>query len=208
LIICFLFSLPGFYLIFNNPRDGLVGLTFTSNLSYTIIANFSILCFFIIFFAINKDNFSQFKKYFFNLNYYEIFILIFLFCLLIFDYKEIGFSVGGGFFYKLSFFLFQNKIMFFITGFLGLLIFYLFFKNEKKIFYTLLLINLTSIAYYTSQKYFEPLLIVSILIFHQNYLSKNIIKTFNNTLIFYTIIFIYFLIATINSSYGLSKLNV
>ena len=208
LIICFLFSLPGFYLIFNNPRDGLVGLTFTSNLSYTIIANFSILCFFIIFFAINKDNFSQFKKYFFNLNYYEIFILIFLFCLLIFDYKEIGFSVGGGFFYKLSFFLFQNKIMFFITGFLGLLIFYLFFKNEKKIFYTLLLINLTSIAYYTSQKYFEPLLIVSILIFHQNYLSKNIIKTFNNTLIFYTIIFIYFLIAIINSSYGLSKLNV
>jgi hypothetical protein len=89
-----------------------------------------------------------------------------------------------------------------------LLIFYLFFKNEKKIFYTLLLINLTSIAYYTSQKYFEPLLIVSILIFHQNYLSKNIIKTFNNTLIFYTIIFIYFLIAIINSSYGLSKLNV
>ena len=131
-----------------------------------------------------------------------------LFCLLIFDYKEIGFSVGGGFFYKLSIFLFQTKIMFFMTGFVGLLIFYLFFKNEKKIFFTLLLVNLTSIAYYTSQKYFEPLLIISILIFYQNFLSKNIIKTFNNTLIFYTIIFIYFLIATINSSYGLSKLNI
>ena len=208
LIICFLFSLPGFYLIFNNPRAGFIGLTFTSNISYTIITNLSILCFFIIFFAINKDNFSQFKKYFSNLNYYEIFILILLFCLLIFDYKEIGFSVGGGFFYKLSIFLFQTKIMFFMTGFVGLLIFYLFFKNEKKIFFTLLLVNLTSIAYYTSQKYFEPLLIISILIFYQNFLTKNIIKTFNNTLIFYTIIFIYFLIATINSSYGLSKLNV
>jgi len=208
LIICFLFSLPGFYLIFTNPRAGFVGLTFTSNLSYTIITNLSIIFFFILFFLINKNNFLNVKKYFFNLNYYEIFILILLFCLLIFDYKEIGFSVGGGFFYKLSIFLFQNKIMFYITGFLGLLIFYLFFKNEKKIFYTLLLINLTSIAYYTSQKYFEPLLIVSILIFHQNFLSKNVINTFKNSLIFYTIIFIYFLIATINSSYGLSRLNV
>jgi hypothetical protein len=129
-----------------------------------------------------------------------------LFCLLIFDYKEIGFSVGGGFFYKLSIFLFQTKIMFFMTGFVGLLIFYLFFKNEKKIFYTLVLLNFTSIAYYTSQKYFEPLLIISILIFHQNFLSRNIINDFKNTLTFYTLIFAYYVIATINSIYGLSKL--
>ena len=207
LIICFLFSLPGFYLIFNNPRAGFVGLTFSSNLPYTIIANFSIIFFFMIFFLINKNNFSLIKKYFFKLNFYEISILIFLFCLLILGYKEIGFSVGGGFFYKLSLFLFQNKIMFYLTGFLGLLIIYLFFKNEKRIFYILVLLNLTSIAYYTSQKYFEPLLIVSILIFYQNFLSKNIIDTFKNVLIFYIIIFIYFIIAAINSGYGFSKLS-
>ena len=207
LIICFLFSLPGFYLIFNNPRAGFVGLTFSSNLSYTIIANFSIIFFFMIFFLINKNNFSLIKKYFFKLNFYEISILIFLFCLLILDYKEIGFSIGGGFFYKLSLFLFQNKIMFYLTGFLGLLIIYLFFKNEKRIFYILVLLNLTSIAYYTSQKYFEPLLIVSILIFYQNFLSKNIIDTFKNVLIFYIIVFIYFIIAVINSGYGFSKLS-
>ena len=147
------------------------------------------------------------KKYFFGLNLFEILILIFLFCLLMFSYEEIGFSVGGGFFYKLSMFLLQNKIIFYLTGFLGLLIFYLFFKDEKKIFYTLVLLNFTSIAYYTSQKYFEPLLIVSILVFHQNFLSKNIINTLKNTLVFYIIVFIYFLIATINSGYGLSKLN-
>ena len=160
-----------------------------------------------IFFLINKNNFSLIKKYFFKLNFYEISILIFLFCLLILGYKEIGFSVGGGFFYKLSLFLFQNKIMFYLTGFLGLLIIYLFFKNEKRIFYILVLLNLTSIAYYTSQKYFEPLLIVSILIFYQNFLSKNIIDTFKNVLIFYIIIFIYFIIAAINSGYGFSKLS-
>ena len=207
LVICFLFSLPGFYLIFNNPRVGFVGLAFSNNLPYTIIANLSIIFFFIIFFLINKNNFSIVKKYFFNLNISEIFILIFLFFLLMISYEEIGFSVGGGFFYKLSMLLLQNKIIFYLTGFLGLLIFYLFFKEEKKIFYTLVLLNLTSIAYYTSQKYFEPLLIVSILVFHQNFLSKNIINTIKNTLVFYLIIFIYFLIATINSGYGLSTLN-
>lgn len=207
IVICFLFSLPGFYFIFNNPRVGFVGLVFSNNLSYTIIANFSIIFFFIIFFLINKNNISIIKRYISNLNIYEIFLLIIIFCLLIFDYKEIGFSVGGGFFYKLSNFLFANKLLFFISGFLGLLIFYLFFKNEKKIFYTLLLLNFTSIAYYTSQKYFEPLLIVSILIFHNNFLSKNVINDFKNTLAFYILIFIYFIIATINSGYGLSKLS-
>ena len=163
--------------------------------------------FFIIFFLVNKNNFLHIKKYFFKLSFYEIFILIFLFFLLILDYKEIGFSVGGGFFYKLSLFLFQNKIIFYLSGFFGLLIFYLFYKNEKKIFFILILSNLTSIAYYTSQKYFEPLLIVIIFIFHQNFLSKNVIDTFKNALIFYIITLIYFLIAVINSEYGFSKLS-
>tara|TARA_B110000027_G_scaffold130193_1_gene152670 strand:- start:542 stop:991 length:450 start_codon:yes stop_codon:yes gene_type:complete len=146
------------------------------------------------------------KKYFLNLNIYENLILIFLFYLLVLDYKEIGFFYGGGFFYKMSLFLFQNKLIFFISGFFGFVTFYLFFKNEKKIFYTLVLLNCTSIAYYTSQKYFEPLLIISILIFHQNFLSRNIINDFKNTLTFYTLIFAYYVIATINSIYGLSKL--
>ena len=205
-IVCFLFSLPGFFFIFNNPREGFVGLVFSNNLSYTVITNLSIVFFFIVFFLINKTNFLVIKKYFLNLNFYEIFILILFFFLLVFDYKEIGFTVGGGFFYKMSLLLFQNKLIFFISGFLGLMTSYLFFKNEKKIFYTLVLLNLTSIAYYTSQKYFEPLLIISILIFHQNFLSKNIINDFKNTLTFYILIFAYYVIATINSIYGLSKL--
>jgi len=198
--------LPGFFFIFNNPREGFVGLVFSNNLSYTIITNLSIVFFLIVFFLMNKTNFLVIKKYFLNLNFYEIFILILFFFLLVFDYKEIGFTVGGGFFYKMSLFLFQNKLIFFISGFLGLMTSYLFFKNEKKIFYTLVLLNLTSIAYYTSQKYFEPLLIISILIFHQNFLSRNIINDFKNILTFYTLFFAYYVIATINSIYGLSKL--
>jgi len=214
IIICFLFSLPGFYLLMAHPRAGpegdfnfFAGLVFSSNFSYTIIANLSIIFFFIVFFLINKNNFLLIRKYFLNLRSYEIFILILFFFLLMFDYKEIGFSVGGGFFYKISFFLFQNKSIFFISGFLGLLIFYLLFKNEKKIFFTLLMLNMTSVAYYTSQKYFEPLLIVAIFTLHQNFLTKNIISDYKNILIFYTLIFSYYIVATINSIYGLSNMS-
>ena len=207
LLICFLFSLPGFYLIFNNYKVGFLGLRFTNNLSYTIITNLSILFFFITFFLINKHNFSLIKKYFFCLKSFEIFILILLFFLLISNY-EVTSSMGGGFFYKLSLFIFKNKILFFLSAFFGLLIFYLFFIKEKKIFYLIILINITSISYYTSQKYFEPLLIVLILILHQNFFTKNIINTFKSSLIFYITVFTYFLIALINSIYSLSKLNI
>tara|TARA_B100000787_G_scaffold20972_1_gene14257 strand:- start:821 stop:1471 length:651 start_codon:yes stop_codon:yes gene_type:complete len=207
LIICFLFSLPGFLFIFNSSREGMAGLRFTNNLSYTLITNLSIVFFFIVFFLINKSNFLVIKKYFLNLNFYEIFILFLFFFLLVFDYKEINVPAGGGFFYKISLFLFQNKLIFFISGFLGLVTFYLFFKNEKQIFYTLVLINLTSIAIYTSQKYFEPLLIVLFFTFHQNFLSKNIINDFRSALTFYTLIFTYYVVASTNVIYDLSRLN-
>ena len=157
---------------------------------------------------INKNNFKLIKNYLCDLKIFEFFILLFLFTLLLFGYDVINTPVGGGFFYKISLFLLKNKLLFFISGFMGLLTLYILFKNEKKIFYTILLINFTSISYYTSQRYFEPLLIVSILIFHQNFLSKNIINNFKNILTFYTLIFIYYLIASINNIYNLSKLNI
>ena len=208
IIFCIFFSLPGFFLVFNNPREGIAGLEFSENFSYTIITNLSIVFFFLIFFLINKNNFKLIKNYLCDLKIFEFFILLFLFTLLLFGYDVINTPVGGGFFYKISLFLLKNKSLFFISGFMGLLTLYVLFKNEKKIFYTILLINFTSISYYTSQRYFEPLLIVSILIFHQNFLSKNIINNFKNILTFYTLIFIYYLIASINNIYNLSKLNI
>ena len=206
LIICILFSLPGFYLVLTNPREGVVGLEFSENLAYTVITNLSIIFFFLTFFFVNKNNFKFLKNYLLKLNILEIFILFFIFILFLLSYEMID-SPGGGFFYKISLFLFNNKLLFFASSFMGLVIFYILFKNEKKIFYIILLINFTAISYYTSQRYFEPLLIVSILIFQQNFLSKNIIKNLKDVLIFYTLIFGYYLVASINNIYNLSKLN-
>jgi len=205
MILCITFSLPGFYLILTTPTG--TKLDFSNDFSYTVITNLSIIFFFLLFFLINKLNFLMIRGYLSELKLQEIFLLISLFGLLIFNLEgdSLSVSAGGGFFYKLSFFIFKNNILFYSSSFLGLLICYLLYKNEKKIFYIILLLNFTSIAYYTSQKYFEPLLIISIFIFYKNFLTKNIINSYKGSLTFFMLIFIYFIIATINNNYGLSK---
>ena len=125
--------------------------------------------------------------------------------ILIFTYEKSFLLTGGGFFYKLSYFLFKNNFLFFASSFFGLIICYIIYKNEKNLFYSIFLINLTAIAYYTSQKYFEPLLLVSILILSENFLSRNIIKDIRYSLLFYVLIFSYFIIALVNDTYSLSK---
>ena len=69
----------------------------------------------------------------------------------------------------------------------------------------ILLTNFSAIAYFTSQKYFEPILIVIILVLNKNILSKNIITNVFNTLIFYYLTMGYFIVALINKNYGFSK---
>ena len=112
---------------------------------------------------------------------------------------------GGGFFYKISNVIFGNKYFFYLTGFLGITIFYILYKINKDIFYMVLLINFSAIAYFTSQKYFEPILIVLIFVFNKNIFSKNIITNTFNTLIFYYLTMGYFIVALINKNYGFSK---
>ena len=189
IIICAFFSLPGIYLVLNIPEDR--GLRFTKNISGTLITNLSIIFFFLSFFLFNRFNFSHLKKYLFQIKPIEILIAIIFFIFLIFTYEKVS-NFGGGFFYKMSNFLLNNNILFFVTSFFGFVTCYIFFKFEKKLFFIILLINLTAIAYYTSQKYFEPLLLVAIFIMSENYLSKNIIQNFKSCMLFFLLIFLYF----------------
>lgn len=113
--------------------------------------------------------------------------------------------MGGGFFYKLSLFFFKNELFFFVMSFLGLLAVFILHRINKNLSLTILLVNITAIAYYTSQKYFEPLLIIVILIMTKNFLTENIIKDRLNSLIFYFINIFYFIISFVNLHFGLSK---
>ncbi len=204
IIICIIFSLPGFYLIFYTPTG--TKLAFTKNISYTLITNLSIIFFFLILFLSNKENILNIKKYIFKLSFREYLILLIIFVTLVLTYEKSLLLTGGGFFYKISFFLFKNDFIFFMSSFLGFLLCYIIYKKEKSLFLSIFLINFTAIAYYTSQKYFEPLLLISILVLSKNFLSKNIVKNFKNSLFFYLIIFSYFIVALINDNYGFSRI--
>ena len=203
LLVCSIFSLPGFYLVLKTPLGA--KLDFTENYSYTILTNLSIVSFFLLFFLLNKKNFQTLKYFSKNIKLIEIIIFSFLFFILLFNYQNLNPGIGGGFFYKISFFLFKNEFIFFVVSFLSLFMLFFIFKKDKKLFFLILLINLTSTAYYTSQKYFEPLLIIAILIMIKNFLTENTIKSKEGVLKFYIFIIFYYLLALINSSLSLSN---
>ena len=202
LFICFLFSLPGFFILLNTATSS--KLDFSNNFSYTIITNFSIVFFCFLFFLVNSDNFNKIKKVLVSLNKFEIILLSSFFLILLISYENLS-SSGGGFFYKVSNFIFNNNLFFYFTSFAGLTFFYLFYKIDKNIFYTILLINFSAIGYATSQKYFEPILIILIFILNKNFFSKSIITNKFNSLSFYAICLIYFFIALVNDNYDLSR---
>jgi len=202
--ICIIFSLPAFHIIFNLPIEKHSNLNFTNNISYTIITNFSIILFFLLFFLFNKNSFIEIKNSFLDTSKYKILFFLFVFLILMINYES-NFLFGGGFFYKLSNLLFNNNFLFFLTGFLGLVLSWLFYKIDKNIFYIIVLTNFMAVGYITSQKYFEPIFLVLILVLCKNFLSKNIIDSKLNSLVFYSINLSYFILASINNSLDLSR---
>ena len=114
--------------------------------------------------------------------------------LFIFDYR----LRGGGFFVKLSYFILSNNYIFIISTFLGLVTSYVVSKYEPKFLYALIIMNLMSLNFIIYQKYFEPLFLIIIITLYKNFLVNNVLKCFKNTLIFYSLVFLYFVTAYIN----------
>ena len=105
---------------------------------------------------------------------------------------------GGGFFYKLSYLVLSNNIIFITSFLLGLITSYIVVKYEPKILLILLIMNLMSLNFIVYQKYFEPLFLIMLTILFKNFLINNVLLNFKNTLVFYGLIFLYFLTAYIN----------
>ncbi len=55
-----------------------------------------------------------------------------------------------------------------------------------------------SLNFIVYQKYFEPLFLIMMSILFKNFLINNILLSLKNTLFFYGLIFLYFIIAYIN----------
>ena len=105
---------------------------------------------------------------------------------------------GGGFFFKLSHFLFNNNVVFISSFILGLFTSYLIVKNNKNLIFIFLIMFLMILNYQIYQKYFEPLFLIILSVIYKNFLVINVLSKLKNTLIFYSSIILYLIIAYIN----------
>ena len=200
-------ALPAFYYIFildiNFFLKSAIGIKgdesiIFHNLFNDILITFSLIFFYLIPFVslkiIKLDNFL-------NLKNLTITVLIFLVCFLNFDYNY-AYS-GGGIFFKLSNFIFNNNYLFYIISFFSILLMCALLMENYYNVLLFALIILNNPQYTIYHKYFDPfLLIVFFTIFSLKIDLKRISKMKN-----YLFIFAYFLVFLVISNLKLTLVN-
>ena len=193
-LINLILSVPAFYYIFVLDinfllKTAAIGVESNQNLIFNNLFNNTLITFSVIFFYLIPFIFLEIIKLdkILNLKNLLISIFIFLVCSLNFDYNYL--YSGGGIFFKISNFVFNNNYLFYLVSFFGILIICsLVSKNYFNIL-LLLLIILNNPQYTMYHKYFDPFLLITFFtIFSLNLNLKNIFLIRN-----YLIIFTYFL---------------
>ena len=202
-LIIFLFAIPGILLVFNFPS--IISTSLNNSYYNSILINSSIISFYLVpiyfFLFFNKD---------ININLKDKKIIIVSILLLIsvvifaqnFDYN---FRMGGGFFLKLSYILFNNFYLFFLTSFAGLFFLYLVLLEDKNSFFLtiLLLFVFTSSAIF--QKYFEPMFLLIFFLMLETKASYKFFANYKYTYIYYSYILLYFASSIINDIFQITK---
>jgi len=163
--INFVISVPAIYYIFildinflnktaatnfdNNDK------IFFNNIFNDVLITFSLIFFYILPFLI--ENIVKYLKIFKLTNLFFS-IIIFLLCINFFDYNY-NYS-GGGIFFKTSNFFFSNNYLFYVIGFISILIFLPFLKNNKENLLIFILILINNPQYTIYHKYFDPFLLI------------------------------------------------
>jgi len=150
-----------------------------------ILIIFTLILFYIIPFLINQSLINDFVK---NFRINElIYSLIFLFISFHFFNYSPEFT-GGGIFFKLSFYLFQNIYLFFIISLLSCIVILNTFKINLNNFLLLVILIISNPQLTIYHKYFDPLLIILFFLFFDFKFSKEIFfnkKFLLNIFIFY-----------------------
>jgi len=158
-----LLSLPALYYLFVLDINFLTKtavITEKQNFFFNNIANQILIISSIIFFYF----FPFVLTNILNLNFKNITskiiisLLIFIICLIYFDYK---FSyTGGGIFFKTSYYLFENNYLFYLMSYISLLFLFLILSNKFENYLILLLILLSNPQISIYHKYYDPFLII------------------------------------------------
>lgn len=201
--IVFILAIPGFFLIYFDPA--LLKVTFDTKLQNTVLISSSILSFYLmpIFFAVlflNKERpLIEKKQQFLFILFAVIIVLLLSF---FFNYNH---KVGGGYFIKLSYLVFNNEILFLISSAIGLvLLFNLSKENNDNILLIGLLIFGFS-AFMIFQKYFEPMFFFIFFLMIQSNIPKIFLKNIKNIYFLFFYLSVYLVTAIINDIYKITK---
>ena len=160
-----------------NTGDNILFVNFFNNIILTFSLFFFYLLPFVIIKSIKIENLFSFK----NIIISSILLLILIYN---FDYKyELS---GGGIFFKLSFFLFQNNYLFFFISFFSILFTVALIQTNISNIFLFLLIILNNPQYTIYHKYFDPFILITLF---SIFIIKININKFSNLK---NILFIYF----------------
>ncbi len=200
LIIAF----PAFYYVFilkinflDKPAG--IGIEDTSIIFRNIYNQILIIPTVIVFYLL-PFLFSNIIKIKFNkqISYIIFSIIIFLISINYFDYK-FEFT-GGGIFFKVSYFIFNNNFLFYGVSLAGIFIVLQIMNNKFYNFLILFLIILNNPQETIYHKYFDPFLIITFFLLFDFKTNIENVKKISNSLIIY-IYFLIFLILSIMKSY-------
>ncbi len=192
----FISSLPMFYYLFILDVNFLVagGTQYTEeeglyyfNLSNKILIISSIFLFHFIPFISSLLNFENLKNVL-----KDKFILLFIFFIILvyfFDYS-LEFT-GGGIFFQLSNFLFENNYLFYFVSFFSILLFFFISKIDYSNFLLIFLIIFSNVQNSIYHKYYEPMLIILIFTLFKNFEFNKFFINKNNFYILYLFSFVF-----------------
>ena len=180
-----IFSIPGFFLIFLEPK--ILKTTYDLNFYNTILISSSIILFYLIpfyllrWFEIKKVIFKNTK----NIKYLVLLILLLLITFFLSTKFNYNYKLGGGFFLKLSYLLFNNNILFLSSSVLGLIALVDLFKKDKNNLLLIIIFLFGFSSYMIFQKYFEPIFFMIFLLMMNYNLVSNIISKIKNIYFLY-----------------------
>jgi len=186
LIFCGILSLPAFYYLFildinfltaatpGSSDEENIGLSF--NFANKILIISSIILFHLLPFLFSKSILSETKK----IKNFNLFIFFIIFLISLFYFNYVPNYTGGGVFFQISYYVFNNNYFFYFVSLISIFILCLFSNknlNNFLIFLILIISNLQNTIYH---KYYDPLILIIFFTIILSTLSKNFLLKKNN----------------------------
>lgn len=203
----FILTLPGFFLIYEYPLL-FKNAFFTFRYHNTLLINSSIMSLYLIpfffIFCISKKNKFLTKKII--INYFFMSFIITLVPILIgFNYLDFNNGAGGGFFFKLSYFLFKSPYLFFLTSLIGFFIIIFIVKEDRKNMIIILSLLLGLSGYIIWQKFFEPMFLIVLFLLINTKITTYFLQEEKNMVLYYLYLILYLASAALNEYFQISS---